>query len=143
LVYTSRFLDSLPWQIYPVYDYWHTSPAFFVTRVGLLLVLVLAGYAWCRWGLGQVGFSPLIQLGKTSLLVYWVHIEFVYGRFSILPQHSQTIVGASKGLLIIFVSMLVLSLLRTKWKGQPGHLLSSSGGTRRLQGAGNLTVLGG
>jgi len=30
--------------------------------------------------------SPLIQLGKTSLLAYWVHIQFVYGGLSILPQ---------------------------------------------------------
>ena len=115
LVYAAKFADSRNWGVYPLYDYWHTSPAFFATRVGLLLILVLVGYAWCRWGLGQIGFSPLIQLGKTSLLVYWVHIEFVYGRFHILPQHSQTILGASKGLLIILVSMLALSLARTTW----------------------------
>lgn len=116
LVYAAKFADSLHWQIYPVYDYWHTSPAFFATRVGLLLILLLAAYAWCRWGLGQIGFSPLIQLGKTSLLVYWVHIDLVYGRFHILPPHSQTIFGASKGLLTIFLLMLVLSLARTMWK---------------------------
>ena len=115
-VYAAKFADSLHWQIYPVYDYWHTSPAFFATRVGLLLILVLAAYAWCRWGLGQIGFSPLIQLGKTSLLVYWVHIELVYGRFHILPPHSQTILAASKGLLTIFLLMLALSLARTMWK---------------------------
>jgi len=118
IVYLSKFADSLSWQLYPVYDYWHTSPSFFAARVGLILCLVLVGYAWCRYGLGQVGFSPLIQLGQTSLLVYWVHIEFVYGRFHILPPHSQTIMGASKGLLIIFLSMLALSLLRTTWKSR-------------------------
>jgi uncharacterized membrane protein len=118
LVYTARLLDSLPWQIYPVYDYWHTSPSFFLLRVGMLLVLLPGAYAWCHWGLGQAGFSPLIQLGKTSLLVYWVHIELVYGRFHILPPHSQTILGASKGLLTIFLAMLVLSLGRTAWKAR-------------------------
>jgi uncharacterized membrane protein len=125
LVYATRFLDSLPWQIYPVDDYWHTSPSFFLVRLGMLLVLLLAAYAWCRWGLGQVGFSPLIQLGKTSLLVYWVHIELVYGRFHILPPRSQTILGASKGLVTIFLAMLLLSLARTAWKArmraQPGY----------------------
>jgi len=118
MVYAAKFGDSLRWQLYPVYDYWHTSPAFFATRVGLLLILVLAAYAWCRWGLGQIGFSPLIQLGKTSLLVYWVHIELVYGRFHILPPRSQTILGGSKGLLIIFLLMLALSLVRTTWKNR-------------------------
>ncbi len=118
LVYAAKFADSMRWELYPVYDYWHTSPAFFATRVGLLLILMLFAYAWCRWGLGQVGFSPLIQLGKTSLLVYWVHIELVYGRFHILPPHSQTVLGASMGLLTIFLLMLALSLARTTWKNR-------------------------
>ena len=123
LVYAAKFVDSLQWQLYSVYDYWHTSPAFFATRVGLLSILVLAGYAWCRWGLGEVGFSPLIQLGKTSLLVYWVHIELVYGRFHILPPHSQTVLGASKGLLTIFLLMLALSLARTTWNNRRAGVL--------------------
>ncbi len=118
LVYVARFFDSLPWQVYPVYDYWHTSPSFFLLRVGMLFVLVLGADAWCRWGLGQIGFSPVIQLGKTSLLVYWVHIELVYGRFHILAPRSQTILGASRGLLIIFLAMLALSLARTAWKAR-------------------------
>ena len=124
LIYGAKFLDSRRWQIYPVYDFWHTSPSFFAIRLGLLLLLVLLAYAWCRWGLGQWGFSPLIQLGNTSLLVYWVHIEFVYGRFSILPRRAETITGASGGLLIIFVAMLALSILWIKWKGSLGDLLS-------------------
>ena len=123
-VYSAKFLDSLRLQIYPVYDFWHTSPNFFLIRVGLLLLFVTAAYVWCRWGLGAYGFSPLIQLGQTSLLVYWVHIEFVYGRFHILQPRSQSIAGASAGLLMIFLSMLALSILRTKWKGRAGDILS-------------------
>jgi len=113
LIYLAKFLDSQRFQLYPVFDFWHSSPEFFMMRVGLLLLLTMAAYSWCRWGFGQVGFSPLIQMGKTSLLVYWVHIEFVYGRFSILPHRSQSIAGASRGLLLIFLSMLALSLART------------------------------
>src|SRR5205823_6382114 len=113
LIYAAKFLHSRSLQVYPVFDFWHTSPEFFMIRLGLLLLLVLFAYVWCRWGLGQKGFSPLIQLGNTSLLVYWVHIEFVYGRFSILPRRNLTIAGASRGLLIIFLAMLALSLGRT------------------------------
>ena len=116
LIYLSRWLDASPLHLYPVYDYWHTSPNFFLLRAGLLLLILPAVYAWCRWGLGQWKFSPLIQLGQTSLLVYWVHIEFVYGRFSILGHRVSTIRGASLGLLIIFLAMLGLSLGRTQWK---------------------------
>jgi len=123
IIYVARFLDSRTLQIYPVFDFWHTSPGFFMIRIGLLLLLTLVAYSWCRWGAGQLGFSPVIQLGNTSLLVYWVHIEFVYGRFTILPRRSQTVVGASLGLLIIFFAMLALSLLRTNMRGTASQFL--------------------
>jgi uncharacterized membrane protein len=113
LIELSRLLDASHWKLYPVYDYWHTSPQFFLIRVGMLMMILTASYAWCRWGAGQWGFSPLIQLGQASLLVYWVHIEFVYGRASILAKHAQTITSASIGLLIIFGAMLALAYIRT------------------------------
>jgi len=118
LIYLARWLDRGSLRLYAVYDFWHTSPNFFLIRVGLLLAILAAVYAWCRWGPGQWGFSPLVQMGQTSLLVYWVHIEFVYGRFSILQKRSQDIRTASLGLLTIFLSMLLLSVLRTKLKGR-------------------------
>jgi uncharacterized membrane protein len=123
LILIARGLDRSAIRFYAVYDYWHTSPNFLLTRVGILLVIAFLSYAWCRWGLpsrewGIWSFSPLIQLGQTSLLVYWVHIEFVYGRFSLLQKRAQGIRGASLGLLTIFLMMLTLSLLRTRinWK---------------------------
>lgn len=109
-------LDALPIHFYAVYDYWHSHPAFFLMRCGVLLVLLFLIYAWCRWGFAQQGFSPMIQLGKTSLLVYWVHMEFVYGRLSILPKRGCTIAKATAGLIVIFTAMLVLSICRTRWK---------------------------
>jgi hypothetical protein len=122
LIYLARWLDRRPGQLYAVYDFWHTSPNFFFIRVGLLLMILAAIYAWCRWGAGQWGFSPMIQLGQTSLLVYWVHIEFVYGRFSILHKRANDIRTASLGLLTIFFSMLVVSMLRTKLKGRGAEM---------------------
>jgi uncharacterized membrane protein len=124
LISFARWMDSRPRQLYAVYDFWHTSPNFFLIRVGLLLVILTAAYAWCRWGAGQWGFSPLVQLGQTSLLVYWVHIEFVYGRFSILPKRAQDIRTSSFGLLTIFLAMLLLSGLRTKLKGRGTEVLA-------------------
>ena len=122
LIEFSRWLDAQPRQLYPVYDYWHTSPEFFLVRAGMLLVILTASYVWCRWVIGkwiasQWGFSPLIQLGQASLLVYWVHIEFVYGRVSILPKRAQSIFTASLGLLTIFLAMLALAYVRTHIKG--------------------------
>jgi uncharacterized membrane protein len=118
LIEFARWLDAQPRQLYSRYDYWHTSPSFFLIRVGMLLVILTAVYGWCRWGAGQWGFSPLMLLGQASLLVYWVHIEFVYGRVSILPKHALGIGGASIGLLVISLAMLALAYVRIKMKGR-------------------------
>jgi predicted acyltransferase len=127
-IVASRWLDAQPRQLYAVYDYWHTSPEFFLIRVGMLLVILTAAYAWCRWVTGPLRavwtFSPLIQLGQASLLVYWVHLEFVYGRLSILPKHIQSIRTASLGLLAIFLAMLILAFLRTRTKGRGAEMLA-------------------
>jgi uncharacterized membrane protein len=117
-IVVARQLDHSSFQLYPIYDYWHTSPNFLMMRIGMLLVIAFLSYAWCRWGLATRGFSPTIQLGQTSLLVYWVHIEFVYGRFSLMPKRAENIAGATRGLLEITLCMLLLSLIRTRidWK---------------------------
>ena len=112
------WLDAQPRKFYANYDFWHTSPEFFLVRLGILLLILFASYVWCRWGAGQVGFSPFIEMGKTSLLVYWVHIEFVYGAFSILEKQQQTIGMATLGLAVIFTSMVALATLRNRWKGK-------------------------
>jgi uncharacterized membrane protein len=114
----SVLFDASPIRLYnPAdYDYWHTSPNFLLMRCGILLTILFLAYAWCRWGYAQRGFSPVIQLGQTSLLVYWVHMEFVYGRLSILPKGRCSIASATAGLVVIFLAMLALSIGRTNWK---------------------------
>ncbi len=109
------WLESLPVRLYAVPDFWHTGPNFFLVRVAVLFLIVGGSFAWCRWGAALRGFSPIIQLGRTSLLIYWVHIEFVYGRLSILPKHATSLPVATLGLLTIFSAMLVVSILRTRW----------------------------
>jgi uncharacterized membrane protein len=109
------WLDRLPVTIYPVYDFWHTSPNFFLIRLGMLLVILLGCYAWCAWGWGARGFSPVVQLGKESLLVYWVHIQLVYGGLSILTKRAQTVASTSLGLLAITLLMLALAWARTTY----------------------------
>ena len=140
LIELARLLDAQPRQLYPVYDYWHTSPNFFLIRVGMLLVILTASYAWCRWPAAQWGFSPLIQLGKASLLVYWAHIEFVYGRVSILPKRTVGMGSASAGLLVITVAMLALAGARTRLKGRGAEILGWPRTKKEAEGAAPVTV---
>jgi uncharacterized membrane protein len=118
IVEAARWIDAQPWHVYAVYDFWHTSPSFFLIRLGMLMAILCAGYAWCRWGAGQWRFSPLILLGQASLLVYWVHMEFVYGRLSILPKHRVGLRAASLGLLAICLAMVALARFRTRMKAR-------------------------
>lgn len=106
--------DRLPFQLYRVYDYWHTSPNFFAVKFGVLLLMVSFSYWWCLW-VGGRGFSGVAQIGQTSLLVYWVHIPFVYGRFNYFSR-ELSIAAASVGLLTVMLSMLLLSILKTRYR---------------------------
>ncbi len=64
---------------YGYFDYSLTSPHFFFVRLGWILLILYGSYLWCvRRQAGQ--WSPVITLGQASLLVYWLHIEVVYGR---------------------------------------------------------------
>jgi uncharacterized membrane protein len=118
------WLDARPVQLYAVHDFWHTSPNFSLVRTGVVMVILFAGYAWCRWGAGQWGFSPLIEMGKSSLLVYWVHIEFVYGGFSILPKRGVGIGAATAGMLAIFTVMTMLAVFRNRFQGRAGEIVA-------------------
>jgi uncharacterized membrane protein len=122
--YLAAWLDARPAQMFAVYDYWHTSPNFFLARAGIMLVLFPVSYGWCRWVVSRIPFSPIVQLGQTSLLVYWVHIEFVYGRFSILRKNMQSIPLATLGFLIITAAMVLLSMARTRVKGHGAEVLA-------------------
>ena len=124
LVALGIWLDARPVQLYPIYDFWLTSPNFFLVRTGVVLMILFLGYAWCRWGAGQIGFSPLIELGKSSLLVYWVHMEFVYGGLSILPKHRVGIGASTVGLLAICTAMTTLAMFRNRYQGGTREMMA-------------------
>ena len=122
LIEFARWLEAQPGQLYAVEDYWHTSPSFFLIRLGMLLV-ILTGAMPGAAGTRQWGFSPLILLGQASLLVYWVHSNS-FTDASDLPKHAMRIGSASGGLLIISLAMLALAYVRTKMKGRGTEVLT-------------------
>jgi uncharacterized membrane protein len=106
-------LRRLP-SVYPVDDFWWTSPSYFVLKLGVVLVVLGLAYAWNRspW---RAWPSPLRLLGRASLLVYWVHIEIVYGGIvAPMLRHRLSVLEASAGLATLTAAMLGLAFARTR-----------------------------
>jgi uncharacterized membrane protein len=112
------WFDSRP-QLYAVYDYWHTSPNYFMARTAIVAAVLVMGYFWCRWAPALWGFSPVTELGKQSLLVYWISIELTYGGLSIVRKHAQTIPSATVALLALTAGMIALAAIRNRAHGRP------------------------
>ena len=95
-------------------SFWTSSPSFFLLRTGLLVVTIAAAYLWHRRPRGATAFSPLQQMGRTSLFIYWIHIELIYG-LMVRPLHkSLTLEQAWLGIVIFSVLMLIASLLKER-----------------------------
>lgn len=83
--YAASFQPS----IYPVANFWTSSPTFFFIRLGICTAMLpvsraidLFHAAVPRW-LGSYASTPpgivTTTLGRSSLFVYWIHVEMVYG----------------------------------------------------------------
>jgi uncharacterized membrane protein len=66
--------------LFPHSAFWTTSPTFFAIRVGLLMTALAVFYALERvlsaWG---VALPRVSRVGRSSLFVYWIHVELAYG----------------------------------------------------------------
>lgn len=104
-------LDTLPFQIYPVYNFWYTSPNYFLIRIGALLFLF--GLIWNITEKVKKPPTWITILGKESLLVYVVHLVILYGSV-INPFISlKTIFGTNLQLIEtipIFIAFAILMI---------------------------------
>ncbi len=105
----------------PGSQFWTTSPAFFAIRasalvavLGLCHVLVREGGLWQRFTLPRT-WSPMEQLGRTSLFLYWIHVEMAYGIFS-RPLHKRLSFEEALWATAVFMGLLLAaSVAKTKW----------------------------
>jgi hypothetical protein len=108
-----HYLDGLPYKIYAKSDYWLNSPLQILTKQGVTLAILSAAFVWTRYAAGP-GWSWVRQFGTTSLLVYWVHIELVYGRELFFLKNNlneaQTLVAA----VCVILLMLGISVVKTR-----------------------------
>lgn len=94
--------------------FWTTSPAFFFLRTGILVALVGLAYAWQRRPGGTTKWSPLQQLGRTSLFIYWIHVEMVYGLMTRPIHKTFSLPAAWFAVLAFSMFMLVCSLAKER-----------------------------
>ncbi len=110
LIPLGLWADRVSPPVYPRYDFWHTSPAYFAVKAGIVLLTMAAAYVLDR----LPGQGPVRQLGRTSLVVYWVHLEIVYGDYVVPGAKGNLALGeAVAGVALLTLAMLALSYART------------------------------
>ena len=123
-VLVCHYIDRLPYKFYAQSEYWLNNPLQILTKQGVTLTILSVAFVWTRYAAGP-GWSWVRQVGTTSLLVYWVHIELVYGReLFFLKGHlneAQTLVAA----VFVILLMLAISVIKSRWTEVRAFLAAS------------------
>jgi uncharacterized membrane protein len=116
VVLLSFLLDPLAASVYPTYDYWKSSPSFYMLRLGLVLLLCAGMFAYeFRRGVSPRSFVTLI--GRESLLVYTVHLMLIYGNTGSghFADRVHMSFGYAEVLAVSFVLFALMYLLAWIW----------------------------
>ncbi|MBX5494666.1 MAG: DUF1624 domain-containing protein [Bryobacteraceae bacterium] len=115
LILGGRYFAEIPYSLYQKSEFWLNSPSLVFIKVGVILLIAAFAYLWCQQESVQ-RWSWVRQLGTTSLIVYWVHIELVYGRWMGSWKESLTVPQTVAVAIVVILAMLALSIAQTKWK---------------------------
>jgi uncharacterized membrane protein len=105
--------------------FWTTSASFFFLRLGLMVAAVGVAYLWEQRPTAGLRWSPLRLLGTSSLFIYWIHVELVYGLVS-LPLHGAFSVAGAWAALGVFWLLMLAAAAAKNWtigKFKPGNSL--------------------
>jgi uncharacterized membrane protein len=92
--------------IYVSSSFWTTSPTWFAIRVGILMLALSAMYMLAPP-------IPVVErLGRSSLFIYWIHVELVYGYASWLWRHRLPLWGTA----LAYVAFCVLMYFAIGWR---------------------------
>ena len=112
-IFACQYFANLPYSLYAKSDFWLDSPAQVLTKQGTTLLLLAFAFLWTRYG-AKEGWSWVRQLGVTSLLVYWVHVELVYGRWMYFWKNGLTVAQTVGSAAFVIFTMLALSVAWTR-----------------------------
>ena len=117
-VFACQYVSNLPFNVYPASDFWLNSPWLVLIKLGLVMIIAGGAFLWTEHIVHE-RWSWVKQLGTTSLLVYWVHIELVYGRWFGTWKEQLNNYQCAMFAGILMALMLGLSVLRTRWRDLP------------------------
>jgi uncharacterized membrane protein len=110
LAWTASFQPAL----FTTARFWHDSPTFFFLRLGIVaLTLPLAWVAQQRAPASTL--APAATLGRSSLFVYWIHVEMVYGVIAGPLKQALPVWGSLAGTLLMVLLLYLLVLLKNRW----------------------------
>lgn len=118
LLLACQYFSNLPYSLYAKSDFWLDSPAQVLSKLGLMLMIIPFAFLWSRHASPQ-GWSWVRQFGITSLLVYWVHIELVYGRWLYFWKESLEVgetVLAAAGVILLMLLLSVVKTNKDRWR---------------------------
>jgi hypothetical protein len=124
LIAGGRYFADIPYSLYAKSDFWLDSPALTLIKLGVMLWILAFAFLWTRYAVRD-SWSFVAQLGTTSLLVYWVHVELVYGRWFWWWKDSLYNTQSAMLSIVVILLMLGLSVLRTSsktWSARPAAL---------------------
>lgn len=119
LILGAQYAADLPYSLYRSSEFWLNSPTLILIKLGVILLMLAGAYLWTQYGAGP-GWSWVRLFGTSSLLVYWVHTELVYGRWLWFWKENLTAGQAAAAAVGVILLMLVLSLLKKNWKDLKG-----------------------
>jgi uncharacterized membrane protein len=124
LVLGGQYFSGLPYSVYAKSEYWLDSPGLAAIKLGTAMAVMAFSWVWANGAIAH-RWSLLRQLGTTSLLVYWVHIEIVYGRWFGIWKESLTLAQVTLFSIVLIALMTGLSIARTRWKTRGPFLRST------------------
>ncbi len=125
LAFGAYTISNMSLSIYSNSDFWLNSPALILIKLGAILIFI--AFAWL-WNIrtSTQDWSWVRQFGLTSLLVYWVHVELIYGRWFGAVKEQLTVGQTVFATLLTILLMLGLSLVRTNWAQVRSYFSSSN-----------------
>jgi len=115
LILGARYCSHLPYSLYPKSEYWLNGPWLVLVKLGVVILVLAGAYVWTQYGAAG-RWSWVRQLGVTSLLVYWVHTELVYGRWLWFWKERLSPLQTALLSVAVILSMLALSVVKTNLK---------------------------